>query len=234
MHWSAHFPRYLSASNFLLGDVTKTMQYTRLFYRASKLLLASVVAASALTTGAAHAADVKAGKAKAGVCAGCHGLNGQSPQPIWPSIAGQGAPYIAKQLRAFKSGERVGAMMAPIVATLSETDMDNLAAWFSSLPAAQGTADASVAEAGKDLYRGGDAEKAIPACMSCHGPGGRGMSAAGFPAVAGQHAQYTITQLQAFASGARSNDPAQMMRQIAARMDAKSMRAVAEYMAGLR
>ena len=210
------------------------MRYMTMFNRASKLLLATLVATSALALSNAHAADAKAGKAKAGMCVGCHGLDGQSPQPIWPNIAGQGAPYIAKQLRAFKSGERTGVQMAPMVAMLSDADMDNLAAWFSSLKAGQNTADASVAAAGEQLYRGGDAVKGIPACMSCHGPGGNGMAAAGFPAVAGQHAQYSLTQLKAFASGKRTTDAAKMMRQIASRLDADSMRAVSEYMAGLR
>ena len=207
------------------------MRHTRLFNLGSGILLSVLLAAGSLVTGSVHAADAKAGKAKAGVCAGCHGVNGQSPQPIWPHIAGQGAKYLGQQLRAFRSKARTGLQMAPIVASLSDADIDNLAAHFSSLPAAVGTASASVAAAGEKLYRGGDAERGIPACMSCHGPAGRGMDAAAFPAVSGQYAQYSIAQLQAFAAGTRSGP---MMQQIASRLDAASMQAVAEYMAGLR
>lgn len=188
-------------------------------------------------SGVAVAGDAKAGKAKAGVCAGCHGVTGQSAQPIWPNIAGQGAVYLERQLQAFKKGERTGPLavqMTPIVATLSDEDMANLAAYFASLPAATNKADPSAIEVGEMLYRGGDAKKEIPACMSCHGPGGKGMASAGFPAVSGQHAQYSVAQLKAFADGARKGPVADMMTTIASRLSDEQMQAVSQYMAGLR
>ena len=209
------------------------------FFAPARAALAPALAALMLLPlpGTTMAADAKAGKAKAGVCAGCHGVTGQSAQPIWPNIAGQGSVYLERQLHAFKNGERSGPMaaqMTPIVAALSDEDMANIAAYFATLPAATNTADASVADAGELLYRAGDAKKGIPACMSCHGPAGKGMESAGFPAVAGQHAQYSVGQLKAFAEGARKGPQAQMMSSIAGRMDAASMEAVSQYMAGLR
>ena len=211
---------------------------TTLFAPARAALVPALVALLVFPlSGAAVAADAKAGKAKAGVCAGCHGVTGQSAQPIWPNIAGQGAAYIERQLQAFKSGGRTGAMaaqMAPIVATLTDSDMANIAVYFSSLPAATGKADASVAAIGEQLYRGGDAKNGIPACMSCHGPGGKGMAAAGFPAVSGQHSQYSVAQLKAFAEGTRTGPQADMMKTIASRLDEAQMQAVSQYMAGLR
>ena len=211
---------------------------TTLFAPARAALVPALVALLVVPISAtAVAADVKAGKAKAGVCAGCPGVTGQSTQPIWPNIAGQGAAYLERQLKAFKSGDRAGPMaaqMAPIVAMLSDADMANLAAYFSSLPAATNKADAATATAGEMLYRGGDAKAGIPACMSCHGPGGKGMAAAGFPAVSGQHAQYSASQLKGFAEGVRKGPQAQMMTTIAARLDDAQMQAVSQYMAGLR
>ena len=140
-----------------------------------------------------------------------------------------------RQLKAFKDGVRNNAQMAPIVATLTDEDMANLGAYYETLPISQGTARGDVAAA-EALYRGGDAERGVPACMSCHGPAGKGMPAAGFPAVAGQHADYSYAQLEAFASGARSTDAAlnSMMTEVAKRLDRSTMRSLAEYMAGLR
>lgn len=206
------------------------MRHLRISKIGSGLLL-SVFMAASLWANHAAAADAKAGKAKAGVCAGCHGVNGQSQQPIWPHLAGQGAKYLRKQLHAFRDKSRAAPQMAPMAASLTDADIANLAAYFSGLPAATGTADEAVADAGEKLYRAGDANKNIPACMSCHGPGGRGMDSAGFPAVSGQHAVYSVAQLKSFA--AKKRDGA-MMQQIAARMSEAEMQAVSQYMAGLR
>jgi cytochrome c553 len=200
--------------------------------------LRTLVTLSALLLGAvaispASAADVAAGKAKAGLCAGCHGVAGQSAQAMWPNLAGQSATYLASQIRAFMSKARINAQMAPMVASLSEEDVDNISAWFASLPAATGVATGDVA-LGESLYRGGDKKRAIPACMSCHGPGGKGMPAAGFPSVAGQHATYSSAQLKAFQAGTRTTDPAEMMRAIAAKLNEAEIESVSQYMAGLR
>ncbi|MEM7407489.1 MAG: c-type cytochrome [Pseudomonadota bacterium] len=210
------------------------MRHLRLFQRTSSLICAAVFAALSLYGGTAAAGDAASGKAKAGTCAGCHGLEGHSGQPIWPHLAGQSESYLAQQLRHFKSKARDSAQMYPMVMNLSNSDMDDLAAWFASLSPATGLADPSVVAEGERLYRAGDPNSGVPACMSCHGPAGKGMNSAAFPAVSGQHAQYSLTQLKAFASGQRATDPAGMMRQISARLSESQMRAVSEYMAGLR
>jgi cytochrome c553 len=185
-------------------------------------------------TAPAIAGDAAAGKAKAGMCAGCHGPAGVSPQGMWPNLAGQGATYLARQLRAFKGGkERNNALMAPMVAGLTDADIDNLAAYFASLPAGTNVADGDIA-VGKKLFRGGDAARSVPACMSCHGPAGKGMPSAGYPAVSGQHAAYTYAQLQGFSAGERTTAPSAIMKDIATRLTDEEMRSVAQYMAGLR
>ncbi|NKC14298.1 MAG: c-type cytochrome [Gammaproteobacteria bacterium] len=188
---------------------------------------------SATAADPAIAEAVAAGKAKAGACAACHGPNGQSSQPMWPNLAGQGAAYTVKQLKAFKSKTRDNAQMAPMVATLTEEDMVNLGVYYQTLSPAKSTAKGDIS-AGEALYRGGDRAKNIPACMSCHGPAGGGMPLAGFPSVGGQHADYSYAQLEAFASGTRDGGVQGMMGQIAKRLDKAAMRSLAQYMAGLR
>lgn len=202
----------------------------------SKLYSTLTLAAAifALSSSGALAGDAAAGKAKAAMCAGCHGAAGVSAVAMWPNLAGQGATYLERQLQAFKGAKmRNNAQMAPMVAALSDADMKNLGAYFASLPAGTNKARGDI-EVGEQLYRGGDAEREIPACMSCHGPAGKGMAAAAYPAVAGQHADYSASQLKAFASGERTSDPSGMMRTIASRLTEAEMRSVAEFMAGLR
>ena len=120
-----------------------------------------------------------------------------------------------------------------MVAGLSETDMDNLAAYYASQTPGTNIAKGDIS-VGEKLYRGGDAARQLPACMSCHGPGGQGMPSAGYPAVAGQHAAYSQAQLAAFKSGERAGGPANMMSTISAKLSDDDMKAVSEYMAGLR
>lgn len=184
----------------------------------------------------AHAAgDAEAGKTKAESCAGCHGPNGVSANPAWPKLAGQHAAYIQKQLADFKAGDRADAMMAPQASGMSEQDMADVAAYFASQDNSTGTAaDADIAARGERLYRGGNKETGVPACMGCHGPAGNGMAAAGFPALGGQHATYTAKALKDFRSAARGNDYNGMMRDIALRMTDADIANVSEYIAGLR
>lgn len=177
--------------------------------------------------------DAVAGKAVSEkVCVACHGLDGNSVAAINPSIAGQHAEYIYKQLSDFKTGKRNNPIMLGIAATLSDADMHNAAAWFSTQTAKERSAtDKALAEQGKTIYRGGIASKGLPACMSCHSPNGAGMPSQ-YPRLAGQHAAYTIAQLKAFRSGERSNHP--NMMPIAEKMTDKEINAVAEYIQGLR
>ncbi|KTC86996.1 c-type cytochrome [Legionella brunensis] len=171
---------------------------------------------------------------KAGVCAACHGQKGVSLNPIWPNLAGQHASYLLKQLQDYKKGTtRNAPEMTAIVASLNETDMADLAAFYSKQPLPEGITPEKYLKRGEQLYRGGDFDKHITACIACHGPKGTGNSQAGFPVLSGQHAPYTIQQLQAFKDKKRSNDLNSIMRDISSRMSQEDMEAVAYYMQGL-
>lgn len=182
-----------------------------------------------------HAAggNVAAGQAKAGICAGCHGADGNGgADPLWPRLAGQDPDYTAKQLADFKSGARKDPIMSGMVAALSAADMKNLGAYYASLKAKPGAArDAQLAKQGQKIYRGGNAKMGVSACMSCHGPSGHGIPPR-FPKVSGQNPAYTQKQLLAFKAGARANDGETMTR-TAFRMSEQEIKAVSEYMAGL-
>ena len=194
-------------------------------------LAAAQAHASSLVDGSAEA-----GKAKSITCTACHGAEGISVNPLWPNNAGQGAPYIVAQLQAFKSGQRQDPLMAPQAMLLSDEDMRDLAVYFESLPAAvQAVADPATVNRGEALYRGGDADKGVPACLACHGPTGRGNAAAKYPALQGQHAAYTAKTLRDYASGARESvDKTHIMRDIASRLSNEDIEAVASYVQGLR
>ncbi len=179
------------------------------------------------------AGDPFAGKSKAEPCAACHNVDGNSVMPDWPKLAEQGEKYIVKQLKAFKSGSRKNDLMAPMAASLSDQDMEDIAAYFSIQKVTIGKADPDLVEAGEKLYRGGDAERGIPACMACHSPTGSGNPAAAYPSLKGQHAAYTIKQLQAFRTGVRKTDDKNVMRDIAERLRDSDIEAVASYINGL-
>ena len=167
------------------------------------------------------------------MCAACHGPDGNSPLPVNPSLAGQVPEYLYKQLRDFKSGTRKNAVMSGMVATLSDEDMRNIAAYFAAQKAQPGLArDATLANAGQTVYRAGNTAAGLPACSGCHSPNGVGIPAQ-FPRLKGQHLDYTLAQLKAFRAGERNNDPSGMMRTIAARMSDQEMAAVAEFISGL-
>jgi len=179
------------------------------------------------------AGDAATGKTISASCAACHGTDGNSTNPQWPSLAGQHPDYIVKQLQNFKSGARPNAIMAPMTASLSEQDMQNLAAFFSSQKIKLGLADPEMVILGEQIYRGGSLEAGLAACIGCHSPTGSGNPAALFPSLSGQHAAYVVNQLKAFRDGQRTNDHASMMRDIAAKMTEREMQAVAEYLQGL-
>jgi cytochrome c553 len=177
--------------------------------------------------------NVAAGKAKAGMCAACHGADGNGgADPSWPKLAGQIPEYLEKQLHDFKSGARKDPIMSGMAAPLSAADVNNLAAYFASLKTKPGAAkSAELAKEGGKIYRGGNAKTGVSACMSCHGPSGQGIPPR-FPKVSGQNAAYTEKQLLAFKAGTRTND-GDIMTRIAFRMSAQEIKAVAQYMAGL-
>ena len=196
--------------------------------------LVSVSIALTLAAAAAQAAgDAAAGKAKSAVCMACHGADGNSPNPIWPKLAGQHANYIKKQLVDFKGGSRSNEMMAPMAAPLTEADMDNLAAYFASQKSSEGSAAADQVELGRSIYQAGNAATGVAACMACHGPAGTGNEPANFPRLAGQHASYLEKALKDFRSGARGNDVNGMMRGVAAAMSDREITAVSQYIQGL-
>lgn len=171
--------------------------------------------------------------AQAQVCAACHGPDGNSVNPIWPNLAGQNAGYLVQQIKHFKDGVRENASMAPMVAGLEDADIAAVADYFAAqAPRIQPAAAEQVA-AGEKLYRGGDVERGIPACMACHGPNGVGNAPANYPAVRGQHADYTVLQLQAYRDGTRTTDAQAMMRTIAARLTDADMLALARYLSAL-
>lgn len=199
------------------------------------LIFAATLSVPALAAEPAPKGDPKAAAAiVTQVCAACHGADGNSASPANPSLAGQGYDYLHKQLANFKSGERKSPVMGGIVASLSPADMKNLAAFFSEKQAKPGTAkDKEVALLGQKIYRGGVQGSGVPACASCHGANGQGIPVQ-FPRLAGQHAGYTVDQLNKFRNGERANDAAKMMRVIAAKMTPQEMEAVAQYIQGLR
>jgi len=183
---------------------------------------------------AAKGDAAKAQKIVSDVCAACHTSDGNSTNPGYPALAGQSPEYIAKQLHDFKSGARKNAIMAPNAAKLSEEDMLNLAAYFSAQqPKPRQAKDASLIAEGQKIYKGGNAGSGVPACASCHGPSGAGIPTQ-FPRLAGQHSKYALSQLRNFRSGDRANDGGKMMQVIARKLTDQEMKAVAEYINGLR
>ena len=206
---------------------------TKIAYRVASVLalVIGLVAAQAVWA----EGSVDAGKAKSMTCAGCHGIDGNSVNPEWPSLAGQHASYTASQLAAFKDGSRSNPLMSAQAMMLSDQDMQDLAAYFAAQKlTAKTVADAETVDRGRTLYQGGDAAKGITACLACHGPTGAGNGPAGFPAIAGQHAVYAANQLRAYAKGERKTDaPTKMMRDIAARLSEEDIKAVTSYIQGL-
>ena len=193
------------------------------------LLLIPVLALSVQV----FAADPVAGKEKSTACAACHGVDGNSVNPVWPKLAGQHEEYIVKQLMDFKSGARENAQMSPIAAGLSDEDIRDLAAYFNSQKLKTGKTDPDALELGLTVYRAGNIEAGVPACMACHGPTGRGNPAAMYPSLSGQHAEYTRIQLNAFREDLRTNDVNEVMRTVVDRMSDEEIRAVAELLQGL-
>ena len=205
-----------------------------------KKMLAAL-ATLALGTGFAQAeslvdGDPEAGQSKSITCAACHGQDGNSVNPVWPSIAGQHAGYMVEQLMAFKNGTRSEPLMLGQVMTLSDEDMRNLSVYYEGMaPAAKSVSDPAVVDLGRRLYQGGDRQGSTSACIACHGPTGRGNPAASVPSVRGQYAVYAAQQLRNYASGTRKSDgPTRVMRDIAETLSEEEIVAVASYMQGLQ
>lgn len=200
-------------------------------------MAASVFNASANTPAPAPAAkaakpDLAKGEASFGaVCAACHGADGNSGTPANPKLAQQHPEYLVKQLQEFKAGKRANAVMSGLAATLSDDDMRNIAFWVGSKAAKPGFAkDKELVALGEKIYRGGIADRQVPACAGCHSPNGAGLPIQ-YPRIGGQHAEYAAAQLTAFRDGVRKNSL--QMNQIAAKLNDREIKALADYVAGL-
>ncbi|HQO29426.1 MAG TPA: c-type cytochrome [Accumulibacter sp.] len=203
------------------------------------VILAASFSATASEQGPAKVNLAKAKEIAEGVCVACHGADGNSPTGANPILAGQGQEYLYKQLGNFKAADgkpavRNNPVMAGMVAALTDEDMRSLAAYFSQQKIKPAVAkDEKLLAEGQSLWRKGDFNKQIPACAGCHGPAGAGLPAQ-YPRLAGQHGEYTVTQLKTFRAHERANDAEQMMRTIAGKLSDRQISAVAEYAAGLR
>lgn len=213
------------------------------------LLIAATAAAAPLFAFAADAAPAPAAHAEAapkaakpdlakgeamftGVCAACHGADGNSAAPAYPKLAQQHPEYLVKQLQEFKSDKRVSAIMKGFASMLSDEDMKNVAYFLASKKAKPGaSADKELVQLGERIYRGGIADRQVAACAGCHSPNGAGIPSQ-FPRLSGQYADYAVAQLTAFRDGARKNSL--QMAQVTAKLNDREIKAVADYIAGLR
>lgn len=176
--------------------------------------------------------DLVKGEASFAVCVACHSADGNSTTPAYPKLAGQHPEYLVKQLKEFKSGKRNNAIMAGFAAALSDDDMRNIAYFLTAKKAKPGYAkDKELVAAGERIYRGGIPDKQVPACAGCHTPSGAGIPSQ-YPRLGGQHADYTTAQLIGFRDGGRKNGP--MMATISSKLNDREIRAVSDYIAGLR
>lgn len=200
---------------------------------------ALIVAAGLLGGSIAQAAgDPEAGKAKAAVCGGCHGMDGNSGVADFPKLAGQNEKYLVKQIWDIKGDEngvrRPVPMMAPMVANLTAQDIEDISAYFAAQTSTPGVAKEELVELGERMYRAGNRETGVAACTACHAPRGTGNAPAGFPRLSGQHTKYLVKQLREFRNGTRNNDgDAKMMREVARFMSDEEIEAVASYASGL-
>jgi cbb3-type cytochrome c oxidase subunit III len=205
--------------------------------RLTGLLLCAVLAAPALAAEEKPAAAAKPDAARGQaistqVCAACHTNDGSRGSPANPILQGQHPEYLVKQLQDFKAGHRDSAVMKAFASALSEADMKNVAAFYASKQPKPGFAkNKDLVAVAEKLYRGGSADRDVPACAGCHGPSGAGIPSQ-YPRLSGQHADYVAAQLTAFRSGARHNNAA--MSAIAAKLSDREIKALADYVAGLR
>jgi len=203
----------------------------------ANIMFATTVAATAFVCAAAETAasakpDLAKGEASFVSCAACHAADGNSVIPVNPKLAQQHPEYLVKQLQEFKAGKRANAIMNGMAAPLSDEDMKNIAYWVGSKKSTPGVeADKASVALGERIYKGGIAERKVPACAGCHSPTGAGIPAQ-YPRLSGQHAEYAVAQLIAFRDGVRANSA--QMTQIAATLNDREIKALADYVAGLK
>ena len=194
-------------------------------------LVSTVVLAAESAATNAYVGNADQGKGKSATCAACHGADGNSPAADYPKLAGQHTTYLESSLKAYRDGSRANAIMAGMAAPLSDEDIADLAAYFSTQVTSAGAVEADLVVRGEQLYRFGDSSKGISACAACHGATGAGLSSAGFPSLKGQWAGYSEAQLKAFRDGLRINA---MMNGVAKNMSDADIKAVASYVGGLQ
>ncbi len=201
------------------------------------VLLRAIAVLLVLVGSQAYAAgDAAAGQAKSAICAACHGVDGNSAVPNWPKLAGQHEQYLLRQLSLIKSNARPVPEMMGITPGLSDQDLQDLSAYFASQTNNGGVADESKVPLGERIYRAGNADSGVPACMACHGPAGEGNPLAGYPALAGQHAVYTAKMLKGFRAGenwGEGDASSAVMNGSAAELTDEEIDAVASYLQGL-
>ena len=204
----------------------------------ASLLIAAALVAPTLSHAATPAApaakpDLAKGEATyTAACAACHGADGNSASPAYPKLAQQHPEYLVKQLQEYKSGKRANAIMSGMAAGLSDADMKNVAAWLASKSAKPNFAkEKDLVALGERIYRGGIADRQIAACAGCHTPTGAGIPSQ-YPRLSGQHADYAVSQLVAFRDGVRKNNA--QMTGVAAKLNDREIKAVSDYIAGLR
>jgi len=222
----------MKLSVFLRTTVGACALLTALLTVASPAVAAEGAAAPMAAQKAAKPDLAKGEASFTAVCVACHGADGNSSVPAQPKLAAQHPEYIVKQLREYKAGIRKNAIMQGFAAALSEDDMRNIAAWVTTKASKPGFAkDKALVAMGEKIYRGGIAERQVPACASCHSPNGVGMPSQ-YPRLAGQHADYTAGTLTAFRDGVRNNNA--VMTGVAARLNDREIKALGDYIAGLR
>lgn len=206
----------MSSQNFRLGLVL--------------IVVSTVFSGTTLAQG-----NAEAGQGKVAVCVACHGQSGnESLLPNVPKLGGQSASYLLKQMVEIKSGVRAAPLMNGMLNTLDDQGLADVAAYYASLPAPQGAAEAEKLAIAEPIYKAGLASIGVAACSACHAPNGKGIPEAGYPALSGQDVAYTEMQLKAFRAGERANDDAEIMRTISERLTDAEIAALASYVSGLR
>jgi cytochrome c553 len=199
-----------------------------------KKIIASLVLVMGVAGVAQAEGDAVAGQEKSMLCAGCHGVDGNSVVPTFPKLSGQGEKYLVKQINDIKTGNRAVPEMTGLLDNMTDQDIQDVASYFASQKTSLEQAKADLVEKGQSIYRAGNMATGLAACTACHAPNGEGNGPAAFPALSGQHSVYVAAQLKKFRSGERTNDgDASMMRDIASKLSDSEIEAVSSYISGL-
>jgi cytochrome c553 len=202
--------------------------------------LALLMAANVALAGGVMKGDAAAGEALVGSCAACHGADGNSLAPTFPKLAGLGERYLLKQMKDIRDGRRPVALMAGQVDNMTDQQLADIAAFYDGQERTAGTTDPDLVKLGRKVYLAGIADRKVAACSGCHSPSGKGNGPGGYPALAGQHADYVAQQLEMFRlgyedeSGRTNGGDSKIMRTIAFGLSDLEIKAVASYVAGLQ